>query len=200
MIKLSIIIPYYNTLPYIKKLLNVIIPQLTNEIEVLIIDDGCNEMELDEFPVLVIHLGENSGGASIPRNVGLDIAQGEYITFIDSDDMVRNDYVQKILTMINIQDFDRCYISWNNGHKDVIINNEPPKWNTCVWNCVYKKSFIGDIRFNPELKKAEDWEFNRKVGKGHCISITEPLYFYNENIQNSLSKQKEKFNSRFKKV
>lgn len=198
MIKLSIIIPYYKTLSYTKKLMQVLEPQLTDEVEVLIIDDGCGEIELDELPAFTIHLGENSGGASVPRNVGLDIAQGEYITFIDSDDMVRDDYVQKLLSKIGTQDFDRCYISWNNGVRDLIIKDEPPFWNTCVWNCMYKKSFIGDIRFNPELKKAEDYDFNEKVGKGKHISIEEPLYFYNETRQNSLSKQKETYNPKFK--
>ena len=95
--RLSIITPYYNTLEYTKKLAEMLEPQLTDDIEWIIIDDGCNEKELDKLKAKVIHLEKNSGGASRPRNIGLDNACGEYIAFIDSDDMVSNDYIECIL-------------------------------------------------------------------------------------------------------
>ena len=109
--KLSIIIPYYNTLKETKELFKVLEPQLTNEVEVIVIDDGCNCKELDNLKAKVIHLNKNSGNASIPRNKGLEIATGEYIGFIDSDDLVSNDYITQILTKIRKQP-DIIYISW----------------------------------------------------------------------------------------
>ena len=75
--KLSIIIPYYDTYEYTEKLMDVLIPQLNDKVEVFIIDDGCNDTRLDKYissNVRVWHLPENSGGASKPRNVGLDFA------------------------------------------------------------------------------------------------------------------------------
>ena len=187
-IKLSIIIPYYNTLKQTIKLMNILEQQLNNNVEIIIVDDGCHENELDDLGVTVIHLKENSGGASVPRNVGLDFAKGEYITFIDSDDIVMNDYVDTILAKINSEDFDYCYFSWQSPYHTIIINEEPPEWNCCVWNCVYKKEIIGDERFKPELKIAEDYDFNKRVRKGKRANITKILYYYND-TPNSLLKR-----------
>ena len=110
MIKLSIIIPYYQKLN--PKLFESLLPQLNDEVEVILVDDGCNNFELDKLPIRVIHLPTNSGGASVPRNVGLDAAEGEFIAFIDADDFVSGDYIREILNKINSEQFDYCFISW----------------------------------------------------------------------------------------
>ena len=107
---ISIITPYYKSLEYTKKLAKVLEPQLDKDIEWIIIDDGCNETELDKLNAKVIHLKENSGGASKPRNVGLDNAKGDYIVFIDSDDLVSDDYIETIRAATR-KDFDYCYYS-----------------------------------------------------------------------------------------
>lgn len=187
-IKLSVIIPYYKTLDQIKKLMARLEPQLTNQVEVIIVDDGCNEHELDNFKAKVIHLEENSGGASVPRNVGLDNARGEYIAFIDSDDLVSADYIYQIMNKINNETFDYCYLSWYSDTFKVIIEDNPPDWNLCVWNCVYKRDLIGDERFKPELVIAEDYDFNARVRKGIHTSIPDIIYYYN-NTPNSLMKR-----------
>lgn len=186
--KLSVIIPYYNCLEYTKKLMAVLEPQLTDEVEVIIIDDGCNEKELDIFKAKIIHLPTNSGGASVPRNVGLDNATGEYIAFIDGDDFVAGDYIEKILEKINKEEFDYCYIGWESPHFKIIIEDEPPFWNMCVWNCIYKKSTIGNERFNPNIIIGEDYDFNIRVRKGKRANIKEILYYYND-TPNSLMKR-----------
>ena len=195
---LSIITPYYNRLKEIKRLANVLEPQLTDEVEWIIVDDGTNEKELDNIKATVIHLEENSGGASIPRNKGLDIAKGKYIAFIDSDDLIRNDYVKKILDKTN-EEWNYCYISWKAKTNNIIIKDEPPKWNCCVWNCIYKMETIGNNRFNPIYKMAEDYDFNVRVRKGNKSNITEILYYYNEDTPNSLSKQGELYNKKYKR-
>lgn len=187
-IKLSIITPYYNALRYIKKLANMLEPQLAEDIEWIIVDDGCNEYELDNFHAKVIHLPENSGGASVPRNVGLDNAKGEYIAFIDSDDLVSMDYIAQIMTKINTTEFDYCYLSWYSDSFKIIIKDTPPDWNCCVWNCIYKRDLIGNERFKPELVIAEDYDFNVRVRKGKYTSITDIIYYYN-NTPNSLMKR-----------
>ena len=112
MIKLSIITPYYKCLSKIKSLANTLTPQLSNEVEWIIIDDGCHEQELDNINAIVIHLLNNSGCAGIPRNYGLDIAKGEYITFVDADDLVSPHFIKKILEKINSSTFDYCLMSW----------------------------------------------------------------------------------------
>lgn len=185
---LSIIIPYWNTLQQTLDLMNVLKTQLNDRVEVIIVDDGCNEEVLDTLDVKVIHLKENSGGASVPRNVGLDNATGKYVAFIDSDDMIMLDYVDTIIAKIDSGDFDYCYYSWQSPYHIVPIIGEPPAWNCCVWNCVYKRETIGNERFDPNLKIAEDYDFNKRVRKGKRANIEKVLYFYND-TPNSLFKR-----------
>lgn len=194
---ISIITPYYNVREYIIELAKVLTPQLNDKIEWIIVDDGCNEKVLDNFKAKVIHLENNSGGASIPRNIGLDNAKGKYIVFIDADDLVSDYYIETILNKTK-EEWDYCYISWKGKTNRIIIENEPPKWNCCVWNCIYKRDLIGNERFKPELKMAEDYDFNNKVRKGKRANITKIIYYYNEDTPNSLTKQRELYNSKYK--
>lgn len=181
MIKLSIITPYYNTLKYTERLANGLTPQLTNEVEWIIVDDGTNEIELDKLNAKVIHLPSNSGNASKPRNIGLDVAVGEYIVFIDSDDQVTSNYIEKILKKIEEEDFDYCYYSWRTSENEYIIKDEPLEWNCCVWNCIYKKELIGNNRFNESYTLGEDKDFNNRVRKGKKANIEDILYIYSWN-------------------
>lgn len=195
--QLSIITPYYNCYEYTKTLSELLIPQLTDEVEWIIIDDGCNEKRLDDIAnknankqIRVIHLETNSGGASKPRNVGLDNAKGKYIAFIDADDKVALNYVKLILDKIK-EDYDYFYISFLFRGQRVIIEEEPPKWNCCVWNTIYKSSIIGNQRFKEELILAEDYDFNKRVRKGIRGNLKKVLYFYTNN-PNSLTKRSKK--------
>lgn len=200
MIKLSIIIPTYNRNEKLSKLLNILNMQITDEVEVIVIDDHSdNELKLD-FPkwLKYIRLNENSGGASVPRNVGLDNASGEYIAFIDVDDTVKDNYIKTILDKTK-EEWDYCYISWECSTHKIIIKDNPPKWNCCVWNCIYKKELIGNTRFNPELVIAEDYDFNQKVRKGKKANITEVLYYYEQFSPDSLIKSGRKINDKYKK-
>lgn len=182
---LSIIIPYYKTLEYTKELLKVLEPQLDEDVELIIVDDGCNEKELDHYNAKVIHLPTNSGNASKPRNIGLDNAKGKYVTFIDSDDMVSEYYIKAIKHYIQ-KDTDVIYLSWKCQRMTVQISDKPPKWNCAVWCRVYKREIIGNVRFDTELKIAEDWKFNQEVKPNTSVAIKEVLYYYNMGRQGSL--------------
>lgn len=177
--KLSIITPYYKTYEYTKHLAEHLTPQLTDEVEWIIIDDGCNERRLDDINAKVIHLSNNSGNASTPRNLGLFYAKGEYIAFIDSDDDITDIYVDKILDKIK-EGFDYCYISWkcSNGYT-CIINDKPPDWNTVVWNCVFNRKVIGNEKFNPTINYGEDKDFLMRLKDGVKTNIPDILYIYN---------------------
>lgn len=180
---LTIITPYYNTLEYTKELAKILEPQLNDKIEWIIIDDGCNEKELDNLNAKIIHLEKNSGGASKPRNIGLDNATGKYIAFIDSDDLVSNDYIQKILDNLTA---DIIYISWKSKVHDIKMINNPPRWNCAVWCRVYKREIIRNIRFNENLKIAEDYVFNKQIKFTTTRCIRKTIYFYNNGRKGSL--------------
>lgn len=189
--RLSIIIPYYNCLEYMKKLFERLKPQLNEKVEVLIIDDGSgDDLSFVESPfVKVFYLPKNSGCAGIPRNVGLDMAQGEYITFIDSDDLVANNFVDKILDKIEHEDFDYCLMSWWSDNFKIDIVHGRPDWNCSVWGIVYKKELIGDTRFS-SLRIGEDYGFNRDVLKGKCSIISDYLYYYRSNEKGIMANAK----------
>ena len=193
---LSIIIPTYNRNEYIVKLLDKLHSQMKDNVEVIVVDDH-SDIPLEESWFKYIYLDENSGGASIPRNVGLDNAKGRYICFVDADDMVSDDYIETILEKTK-EDWDFCYISWQGKSNKVIIRDTAPTWNCCVWNSAYKRELIGDKRFDPKLKMAEDYDFNRKVRNGKKATITKILYYYNEDTPNSLTKQGEMYNKKYK--
>ena len=197
---LSILIPTYNRNESLIKLLQNLQMQMQDEVEVIVIDDHSDNQLKLEFPswLKYIVLEENSGGASIPRNVGLDNAKGQYITFIDSDDDVSSDYVKVILDKIKNSEFDYCYISWKCSTHNIIIKDEPPSWNCCVWNCIYKRDLIGDIRFRKDLIMAEDYYFNKEVRKGKRENITDILYYYNQESKNSLTKKGITYNEKYR--
>ena len=193
-IKLSIITPYYETLSYTLILADVLIKQLNDNVEWIIVDDGCQCFTLDEIAnnnkdklIKIIHLKDKSGNASYPRNVGLDNASGKYISFIDSDDLVSVYYVDKIIEKIDNTSFDYCYLSWKTKDEDYIIVDEPLKWNTCVWNCVYKKDIIGSTRFDLNRNIGEDKAFNEIVRRGKKENITDIMYYYNWERPGSIS-------------
>lgn len=139
--KLSIIIPMYNTNEYIIKLLEQLERQIVDGIEVIIVDDFSNKklnIDYSKKWLKYFRLNKNSGGASRPRNIGLDNANGKYIVMIDSDDMVADNYIAKIMKAIE-KEPDIVFLSWQSKVQKVIMNMQPPKWNCAVWCRVYKK-------------------------------------------------------------
>ena len=108
MIKLSIIIPYYNAEPYTSELLDVLAPQITDEVEVILVDDGSREPFKTAYSWVTIYYTENYG-VSHARNIGIDMSNGEYISFIDADDLVSDDYVAQIIKKMP---FDYLDMSW----------------------------------------------------------------------------------------
>ena len=109
------------------------------------------------------------------------------IVFVDSDDLVSLDYIEKILNKIKTSNFDYCFYSWESSNGKRIIKDTPETWNTCVWNCIYKKELIGNTRFNPNINVGEDEVFNKEVRKGVKENIEDVLYFYNWGRPESLT-------------
>ena len=99
---ISIIIPVYNAENYLRRCIESVLSQSFTDFELILMDDGskdkspqiCDEYASQDTRVQVIH--KANGGVSAARNDGLDIAKGEYVTFIDSDDWVEREYLQSL--------------------------------------------------------------------------------------------------------
>ena len=194
--KLSIIIPYYNTKVYTDQLLEILDRQMTDETECILVDDGSSEPYAADYPWLRI-IRQNNGGVSRARNTGIDNAKGEYISFIDSDDTVPDYYVEKILRRIEAAGFDYLEFSWRSMPEDGIqyviqLQSENDRLeNPSVCTRAFKKSFIGSTRFNENKDAAEDADFIRKLDltKGKRSVETSFMYFYRTYVENSKSKR-----------
>lgn len=92
--EISVVVPVYNTSPYLEQCISSIINQTFQDIEIICVDDGSTDNSLDilrrlasqDTRMSVIHREKASGSAAVPRNIGIDHASGKYIIFLDSDD------------------------------------------------------------------------------------------------------------------
>jgi glycosyltransferase involved in cell wall biosynthesis len=127
--KLTIIIPHYNVEKYIDCLYDTLFPQVTKEVEVLLIEDRATdntkekmqqyECKNDNPNIKFVYLEKNLG-LSGARNYGVSLASGEYVWFIDSDDTITKDAIDKILSAINIIHADGLVFDffWPQGKMD----------------------------------------------------------------------------------
>ncbi len=99
---ISVVVPIYNVEKYLKKCINSIISQTYSNLEIILVNDGstdnskkiCNEFAYEDDRILVIN--KENGGLSSARNSGIEIAKGEYIVFIDSDDYIEIDMIENL--------------------------------------------------------------------------------------------------------
>lgn len=108
----SVIMPVYNTAPYLEKCINSVLNQTYNNLEIICVDDGSSDESgeiLDRFAkydarIKVIHT--SNAGVSSARNTALRAATGTYIGFVDSDDYIASDYYEKLVTALKDKDID----------------------------------------------------------------------------------------------
>lgn len=196
--RLSIIIPYFNTEKYTDELFRVLVPQMNDKTEIILVDDGSERpFMFEEGWEKIQYIRKDNNGVSSARNRGLKEAKGEYIVFIDSDDLVSDDYIEQILKAIETNP-DTVYISWKSidGKLGKIIRNENDEfnpWNRCVWNRVFKKEYIDGLFFNEEMQVAEDDDFlNRLPVPSSKTYISKQIYYYRSGRNGSLTDRAKK--------
>ena len=196
MIKLSIIIPYYNTEKYTDELLAVLEKQVTRECEIILVDDGSSEQYVPyQDSEMVKVFRQKNKGVSAARNKGLKEAKGEYIAFIDSDDLVSDDYIAKIFEAMAAEP-DTIYLSWKSMHGrwGKLLKNDSDVFgaeNRCVWNRVFKKTYIEGIKFDESKQIAEDDDFLKKLPEAKSKKcITSVVYHYRQNREGGLTYRK----------
>lgn len=121
----SIIIPVFNTAKYLDYCFQSILKQTYKEIEVIIVDDGSTDNSLDIIKKYV-SLNENfkyfiqkNSGQGVARNNGLKKAKGEFIQFVDSDDIIENNMIEKMINSLkkDSSDFSNCLLGFDDGEK-----------------------------------------------------------------------------------
>lgn len=108
----SVIVPVYNSKPYLKRCIDSIITQTYKNIEVILIDDGsidgssemCDLFQKLDNRIVVIH--KNNGGVVSARKAGIERATGEYATYVDSDDWIESDMYEKLMSKLIQVDAD----------------------------------------------------------------------------------------------
>lgn len=180
---LSVIIPAYNTGKWVRGQLNQLKAQMSEypNVEIIVVDDGSSEDMgwVKDYPNAVLKRKRN-GGAASARNAGIDLAHGEYITFLDSDDEIYDNYLSIIFENMRAG-WDWVSYDWHcDGHKEwAEQTNDPLMINCAVWAYSFRAEIIGDNRFIEKMVLAEDQEWLHRVLKPDCKHFHDHRIFYN---------------------
>ena len=217
---ISIVVPIYNAETYLNQCIKSIIEQSYKNIEIILINDGstddsgiiCDEYAQKDIRIKVIH--NKNQGVSISRNIGIQEARGEYISFVDADDFISKKYVEilyqliikdnaQISTVGNDEYYEGKMIKTSKGIRKVLHSEEAIKMilkerdmtHVC-WGKMYKKELFDDedIKFDSTMKIGEDLKIIIPIiekCKKISIDTREKLYHYRKN-EKSITQQKGK--------
>jgi glycosyltransferase involved in cell wall biosynthesis len=214
---LSVIIPVYNVENYLPKCIKSVLMQTYSNLEIVLVNDGstdrsgqiCENFKVVDERIKVIH--KQNGGLSSARNAGLDVATGQLIAFLDSDDWIEKEMYEILINLLleHKADIASC------GFKEIYPNKEIAKTNSGdvfifdseraimglftsekirfeVWNKVFTKQIIGNTRFKMN-QIYEDVYFDK------CIFLEmKKLVFIDRPLHNYLKVRKGNTNSKFK--
>ncbi len=213
--RFSIVIPVYNTQNYLNNCINSIVGQTINDFELILVDDGstdesgkmCDEWAIKDSRIKVHH--QINCGVSYARNKGIQLAIGEYVAFVDSDDLVANNWLETLEIEAHKNNCDIICYRFNNSNidddfcvKDFVANSKEElrlKYNDIfevgvgmVWTQAYKNALLknNNIIFNSAVALNEETFFNL-----NCFAkmksfqyINKVLYYYTENQGSSSRK------------
>jgi len=208
----SVVIPTYNRENHIKKAVMSVLNQTYPNFEIIIVDDASNDetvalaKSVDDPRIIVIVLPTNTAG-TLPRNIGIERSNGEYIALLDSDDLWTPLKLEKQLDFIKDVDTDKflCFT-------DLILfdkNAEKLKSNTPLLqeqdimdyifvddNCVQTSSFLfpnhlgKEVLFDTNVRKHQDWDFCLRLREARAkfYHLPEPLVRHNiENLEGKIT-------------
>lgn len=204
---ISIIVPIYKVEKYINQCIESIINQTYKNIEIILVDDGspdkcpimCDNYKKKDKRIKVIH--KKNGGLSDARNAGIEIATGNYICFVDSDDFIKPNYIELLYKAIikNNTKISQCGFIYYDGSEKERINYKENKVlckrdyfydnytshktdNTVVWNKMYSRDIFRNLKFNKGKIHEDEFFTYKAIEKAEKISIIkECLYSYRMN-------------------
>lgn len=217
----SVIVPIYNVEQYIRKCIESLLNQTYSNYEIILVDDGspdncgiiCDEYKLISEKISVLHL--ENGGVCRARNMGMDIAKGEYFCFVDSDDWVEENFLEDFITFLDKDDtmiIQDCIRDLPNKSERDFFNFQTKSYDFdeqivdilkdgffqegFPWNKIYSKKIIYDnnLRFDPAIKLGDDekWNLQYYPFVKKMIFVKKANYHYQYN-PNSISNQARPF-------
>lgn len=214
---ISVIVPVYKVEEYLRECVDSIISQTYRNLEIILVDDGspdncpaiCDEYAGKDKRIIVVH--QQNGGLSGARNAGLDIASGEFICFVDSDDVLHPQYCEILLNGILLKDtdFSACqvkrfcssdeiiisecsdYLFRKISFHDFVYKQITRNMETGVWNRLFKKELFNELRFK-NGKLHEDIIFAGNLFEIDDLStslVDTELYFYRQRENSIITSQ-----------
>ncbi len=212
---ISIIVAIYNVEDYLAKCIESILNQTYTNIELILVVDGshdgslniCQDYAANDSRITIIQ--KENGGQSTARNAGLDVAQGDYIGFVDGDDWIESEMYQTLYDIMVKEDADIVqggwYIAYENGN---VVNDSATSFyetftsdealdelivptgkhiNTSVCCKLFRREIAQSCRFSP-VRAYEDDEFVfRTIGSGRkIVCIDTPLYNYYYRVNSTM--------------
>ena len=217
-IKVSVIVPVYNVEKYIKKCVDSIINQTYSNMEIILVDDGatdnsgliCDEYARMDNRICVIH--KKNGGLASARNAGVEVATGDYIAYIDSDDWVENDFIGLLLEAcvnngadMSVCKYADCFDEAPLSHQEAnytvtwtgkgavearIMQENKYRISTSACNKFYKRELIEGMLF-PHGKYYEDVVYTTEamLRAKKVAYINKALYCYRKDRKGSIMTQ-----------
>lgn len=212
--KVSIIVPVYNVEKYLEQCVNSILAQTYKNIEVILVDDGspdncpqiCDDFAAKDQRIKVIH--KKNGGLSSARNAGLDVATGEYVMFIDSDDFIDSKMVEFLLETRRKTHADIvcCGMCRYNGDMSFTISETTSKKNIEIYdtanalkklvltdidcsscNKLYTKELINETRFKVGRNNEDKPFLFELYQKCNTVAYTDKVYYYYRITEGSIT-------------
>ena len=213
--KVSVVLPIYNVEKYLKKSVQSVQNQTYRNLEIILVDDGskdssgriCDELSKEDSRIQVVH--KNNGGLASARNSGYEVATGEYVMYIDSDDCVKEDTVKKCVDAIERDKSDVVIFGYEKVSEDGNIL-EVCSWDNKIyshnemtehlyraicemsfgyaWNKLYRKSILdkSGVLGDAKVIDREDLIYNMELVK-YWNKITYIDYVGYEYLQRSTS-------------
>ena len=205
--KISVIVPVYNVEAYLERCVESILHQTYTNFELILINDGstdssgkiCDHLSNQYENIKVYHI-ENAG-VSNARNMGIQLATGAWITFIDSDDFVTNDYLATLASAVEGEHVGFVIAPLHHIKNGIVTDLLPHSGKTELWSTeetmkellmttrtsffpvakLFKRDLLADEKFNTNYHLAEDALFlTELLLKTRCSSvfIDKPIYYY----------------------
>lgn len=207
--KVSVIVPVYNVEKYLRKCLDSLVNQTFSDYEVILVNDGSTDNSqniIDEYASkypCIKALKKDNGGMSSARNVGLDVATGDYYAFVDSDDFVELDFLEKMYNKAIQEESDvvicdyyalneeekrmiKCHMNFSPEQKREYLLSPP-----MVWSKLIKKDILKKVRFKEGIYYEDLDICVRMIPFINRVSfVDEPLYDYYLQHSGSIMTQK----------